>query len=86
MISMKVSKRLFADAWELLPKDVLMKMLRNHITVNYHGVNEELMIFKWCDEHCSGLYRCSTNDIYFEEESDMLAFKLTLDGYENDSK
>ncbi len=86
MISMKISKRIFADSWELLPKDVLLAMVRNHIMVNYYGVDEEAMIIQWCDENCSGLYRCSSNDIYFEEASDMLAFKLTLDGYKDDSK
>ena len=69
------------ESWVLLPKKLLMSMLRNQISFGleeYQRVNTptERTMIHWCDENCNGLYRINDAFAFFEKESDMIAFKI----------
>ncbi len=77
------------DCWELLPKKILLTMLNNQVILDLGAagtdttfgiLREEMAI--WCDANCNGFYRLINRRAYFEEESDMVAFKLNWDGKE----
>lgn len=91
MIVILTSKRIMGESWVLLPKKILMSMLRNQILYGlekYKRVNTttERTMIHWCDENCSGLYRMNNTIAYFEKESDMIAFKLYWQGHEEIEK
>ncbi len=67
------------NIWEIIPKDFQMQMIRNHVYVtdkNRTPIHYMDDMIDWCNENCSGLYRRYSVTFYFEEESDMVAFKL----------
>lgn len=74
------------ESWVLLPKKILMSMLRNQVLYGleeFQRVNTptEREMIHWCDENCNGLYRIDGAIAYFEEESDMIAFKIYWQGH-----
>lgn len=75
------------ESWVLLPKKILMSMLRNQVVfalednVRVNASTEKEIIY-WCDKNCSGLYRMRNAIAYFEKESDMIAFKIYWQGHE----
>lgn len=89
MINIRQSKRILGDSWSLLPKDLFIKMLRNQISMmgeDGYALGEDIeeIMSIWCDENCNGLYRLNGHTAYFEEESDMLGFKVYWDGQEEE--
>lgn len=85
MLDIVQSKRVMKEGWQLLPKKILVQMLRNQV-IFYNAVGtvtiEELA--RWCDKNCNGLYRISDPRAYFEEEADMVAFKVYWHGQEKE--
>lgn len=87
MIVILTSKRVMDNPWKRLPEKILISMLRNQVVYGleeYNRVNTptERKIIHWCGENCSGLYRIDDATAYFEEESDMIAFKIYWQGQE----
>lgn len=75
--------RFLNDNWEILPNDLQIQMIRNHVYVEdpnrlfsyYIGDMTD-----WCNENCSGLYRLCDINFYFENEEDAMSFKLYWHG------
>lgn len=90
MITIVKSKRIWKEGWALLPKDLLVTMLKNQIRL---GINDgtgisgiiEAGMANWCDENCNGLYRLHGGYGHFEEEADMTAFKIYWEGKDEDA-
>ncbi len=87
MIEVKRSMAILGTAWEILSNDLQIQMLRNHVYVI--DSNRLPMYYiddmtEWCNENCSGLYRRDDVTFYFEEEADMIAFKLCWHGYKKE--
>jgi len=83
-ISITRSKRIWKSDWEVLPKDIVLKMVQTQAQVEVSNTSTLATIVKWCNENCNGLFRYSDSIFYFEEESDMTAFKIMWDGKEDD--
>lgn len=81
-VSVKRTKRIWKDAWNVLPKNLILKMVRTQIQIEIDDISSLDAIIEWCNENCNGLFRYSDNIFYFEEESDMTAFKIMWDGKE----
>ena len=89
MLTVTKTKRIWKETWALLPKDLLVNMLKNQIGIeridergDKKGItgNIENGLSIWCAENCNGLYRFSGGYVYFEEETDMIAFKIYWEG------
>ena len=85
MITIASSKRIWKEGWNLLPKDLLVAMLNNQIKLGINGgigISGKLEsgMANWCDENCNGLYRLHAGCGYFEQEEDMVAFKIYWEG------
>lgn len=88
MIEVKRSMRLHDNIWEILPKNLQIQMIRNHIYVvdpdrlSGHYIDD---LIDWCNENCFGLYYLDNVTFYFEEESDMVAFKVRWHGHKEET-
>lgn len=74
------SKRVWKDAWEVLPKDLILKMVSTQVEIKITNISILDTIITWCNGNCNGLFRYADKIFYFEEETDMTAFKLMWDG------
>ena len=83
-ISILRSKRLWKDEWTVMPKDIVLVMVRNQVSIESDASFDESGMIYWCNQNCNGLFRYTNPIFYFEEESDMLAFKLSWDGKDDE--
>lgn len=83
-ISIIRTRRIWKDAWDVLPKNLILKMVRAQVGIKADNTSMLDTIITWCNENCNGLYRYSDGIFYFEEETDLVAFKIMWDGKEED--
>lgn len=80
MITIKRVRRIWKHDWEILPKTLLIKMMKNQVMVYADRTAPSETITEWCQENLEGLFRVDGYNYYFEFESDMVAFKLYWEG------
>lgn len=84
-------KRVYKDEFLALPAELIHQMCTNQITIHVSSIQQtrqferlERQLIQWVSENCSGLYKFQTNSvnftIHFQNENDMVAFKLRWEG------
>ena len=82
-------RQIFKDEFEILPSEIVYKMLSNQVAISVpmlkseEAIVERAFIF-WCNENCNGLFRIwddgGFKTFFFEEETDMCGFKQRFEG------
>lgn len=90
-IIMNSRKRLTENDFSLLPPDIIYQMLLNRLMIDLGTYLDSFrepartMMVKWCESNIKGLYRYEESKfnpdyILFENQEDLLAFKLRFEG------